>query len=157
MGPVPTFRLVTDVRAERERCFALALSVDAHTASMGRSGERAVAGRTSGQLQLGETVTWRARHFGLPFRMTVRVTEHRAPDEFVDVQVRGPFAHWHHRHRFEALAEGRTRVIDEIDFASPLGPVGRMVDRVVLERYLRRLVGARNAWLKETAESTAAL
>ena len=150
---MPRLRLETLVLADRERCFELALSVDAHTASMGRSGERAVAGRTQGVLGPGETVTWQARHFGLPFRMTVRVTEHRAPEEFVDEQVRGPFGHWWHRHTFTEVAGGGTRVVDEIDFASPLRPLGRLVDRLVLERYLRRIVVARNVWLKETLEA----
>lgn len=149
---MPSFRLETVVRATPERCFDLALSVDAHTASMGASSERAVAGRTSGVLGPGDVVTWQARHFGLPFRMTVQVTEHRPPVEFVDVQVRGPFAHWHHRHLFEPTPDGGTRVRDEIDFSSPLGLLGRLVDRLVLERYLQRLVSRRNAWLKETLE-----
>ena len=95
-----------------------------------------------------------ARHFGLPFRMTVQVTEHRPPEEFVDEQVRGPFGHWWHRHTFTKAVGGGTRVVEEIDFASPLGALGRLVDRLVLERYLRRLVAARNAWLKETLEAS---
>lgn len=151
---MPTFRLDTPVGVEAERCFRLALSVDAHTASMGASNERAVAGRTSGMLGPGDVVTWQARHFGLPFRMTVKITEHRAPQEFVDVQVRGPFAHWHHRHLFEPSPDGGTLMRDEIDFRSPLGVLGRLVDRLVLERYLRRLVARRNAWLKSTLEAT---
>lgn len=45
---------------------------------------------------------------------------------------------------------------DEIDFRSPLGPLGRAVDRLVLERYLRRLIGSRNSRLKATLESPTA-
>lgn len=73
---------------------------------MARSGERAVGGRTSGELALGESVTWRAVHFGIPFRMTVAITEHEAPDRFVDEQVRGPFGRWRHEHLFAADARG---------------------------------------------------
>lgn len=148
---MPLIRLQTEVRADPQRCFELSLSVDAHTSSMGRSGERAVAGRTSGILGPDETVTWQARHFGVPFRMTVQVVEHRPPHEFVDVQVRGPFAVWRHLHRFEPT-EGGTRVTDEIEFRSPLGPLGRLVDRLVLERYMHRLITARNQWLKDALE-----
>ena len=150
---MPSFRLQTVVQSEPSRCFDLSLSVDAHTSSMGASKERAVAGRTTGTLVPGETVTWEARHFGLPFRMTARVIEYRRPHEFVDVQVRGPFARWHHRHRFAADGHGGTVMTDEIDFRSPFGPLGRAVDRLVLERYLRRLITARNSWLKATLES----
>ena len=153
---MPSFRLQTHVQSDPSRCFDLSLSVDAHTSSMGTSGERAVAGRTTGALGPGETVTWQARHFGVPFRMTARVIEHRRPHEFVDVQVRGPFAHWHHLHHFEADGDGGTVMTDEIDFRSPLGRLGRAVDRLVLERYLRRLIASRNSWLKATLESPTA-
>ncbi|PFG43570.1 hypothetical protein ATJ88_2269 [Isoptericola jiangsuensis] len=104
---MPSFTLVTEIPAPPERCFAASLSVDAHTASMGASGERAVAGVTSGVLRPGDTVTWQARHFGLPFRMTARVTAHDAPHRFVDEQVSGPFRRWWHEHRFDDRRSGR--------------------------------------------------
>ncbi|WP_341873816.1 hypothetical protein [Leucobacter coleopterorum] len=53
-----TIRLETVIRATPEDCFALSLSVDAHTASMQESSERAVAGVLSGEMRTGESVTW---------------------------------------------------------------------------------------------------
>jgi len=150
---MPELVLETLVAASPQACFDLALTVDAHTASMARSGERAVGGRLSGQLVAGESVTWRAVHFGIPFRMTVVVTEHDAPARFVDEQVRGPFGHWHHEHLFTPDAAGRTLVTDRISFASPLGAAGAAVDRVFLTRYLTRLIRTRNDWLKQTLEN----
>lgn len=149
---VPHLRLRTRLAAPPADCFALSLTVEAHTASLDGSGERAVAGRRSGRLELGETVTWRATHFGLPFRMTVEITAHEEPYRFVDEQVRGPFGHWHHEHLFEPLAAGGTLMTDEISFRSPLGVLGRAVDAAVLARYLERLVRQRNDWLRATLE-----
>jgi ligand-binding SRPBCC domain-containing protein len=144
---VPHLRLETFVpRATPAECLALSLSVDAHAAAMAASGERAVAGVTTGEMQLGDTVTWRARHFGVPVRMTSAITVHEPPHRFVDEQVAGPFARWHHEHLFTAT-EGGTLMADVADFASPLGIVGRVVDRLVLERYMTRLLRMRNAWL----------
>lgn len=48
-------RLVTQIQAPREACFALSLSVDAHTSSMQRSGERVVAGVHQGEMAAGVT------------------------------------------------------------------------------------------------------
>lgn len=127
-------------------CFALSLSVDAHTASMGSSGERAVGGVTAGRLGPGDTVTWLARHFGVRFRMTSAITAYEAPHRFVDEQVSGPFARWRHEHLFTA-ADGGTLMVDVADFAAPLGVVGRATDRLVLEGYMARLLSVRNAWL----------
>jgi ligand-binding SRPBCC domain-containing protein len=143
--------VATRIAAPPEQCFRLSLSVDAHLQSMGRSRERAVAGVTTGLLALGDTVTWRARHGGIPFRMTVTITEHEPPSRFVDEQVRGPFGSWRHEHRFVATAGG-TSMVDEVEFASPYGVVGRVVDRLVLRRYVRRLLVARNAWLTQALE-----
>ena len=64
---MPIVKLVTDIRAPIERVFDLSLSIDMHKASMAGSGETAVAGVTSGLIGLGESVTWRARHFGVRY------------------------------------------------------------------------------------------
>jgi len=149
---MPTIRLETLIAAPPEACFALSLSVDAHTRSMARSSERAIAGVTSGEMGAGETVTWRARHFGIPWRMTSRITEYDAPNRFVDEQLSGPFERWWHEHRFEPYGAG-TRMIDTAEFRSPLGVLGTAVDRLVLEAYMTRLLSRRNDWLKQELET----
>ncbi|MEN5074614.1 SRPBCC family protein [Isoptericola cucumis] len=138
--------LITRVPAAPRQCFELSLSVDAHTASMRASGERAVGGVTAGVMGLGDVVTWRARHFGVPFTMTSRISAHDAPHRFVDEQVSGPFRRWHHEHRFDADGDG-TVMTDVATFESPAWWVGRAVDRLVLTSYLTRLLTVRNEWL----------
>ena len=71
--------------------FALSRSIDAHTESMAGSRETAVAGVTSGLIDLGQEVSWRAWHFGVPLRMSSRITAMDVPTRFVDEQVKGPF------------------------------------------------------------------
>ena len=119
---------------------------------MGKSREQAIAGVTSGLIGLGEQVTWKATHFGVPFKMTSRVIAMTAPDRFVDEQIKGPFREFHHEHRFERHGDG-TLMIDIIDFTSPVGLVGRMVDQIVLERYMAKLIKERNDFLKTAAEA----
>ena len=99
-------------------------------------------------MERGDTVTWRARHFGAWFTMTSRITELTAPTRFVDEQVSGPFAYWWHEHVFEER-DGATVMTDRVEFASPLGPIGRLVDRLVLTRYMTRLLAQRNRWLAD--------
>lgn len=140
------FRVVTELDAPPERAFALSLDIGAHERSMAASSERAVDGTTSGTIGLGESVTWRARHFGIVWRMTSRITALEAPHRFVDEQVRGPFARFHHVHHFEPSARG-TRMVDEIEFRAPLGPLGLLAEHLALARYLPRLIRERNASL----------
>ena len=145
-------RLETVIAAPAGDCFGLALSADAHTASMRRSGERAVGGVTSGIMKLGDTVTWRARHFGIVFQMTSAITEYQYPSRFVDEQLHGPFRRWWHEHTFTATANSRTVMTDLVQFQSPLGPLGYIADRLVLGHYMPHLLRQRNTWLKTTLE-----
>jgi ligand-binding SRPBCC domain-containing protein len=136
-----TFTLVTETQHSRETLFDLSLDIDAHLDSMRGSGERAVAGVTAGGIGLGESVTWKAWHFGIRFTMTSRIFELDRPHRFVDAQVAGPFREFRHEHRFERVGE-LTRMTDTITLASPI--FGRMVERLILVPYLRRLIRRRN-------------
>ncbi|WP_028276250.1 SRPBCC family protein [Arthrobacter sp. I3] len=140
------FECTTRTSTPRSELFDLARSIDVHKDSMARSREDAVAGVRSGLISLGEEVTWRAWHFGIPFRMTSRITQMEAPGYFVDEQIKGPFRRFRHVHEFSEDAEG-TRMVDRIEFAAPFGPVGRVAEKLVLGRYLRRLIEARNRHL----------
>lgn len=144
-------RLVTTIHAPRERVFDLARDIDAHMESAGKTKERAVDGVTSGLIGLGETVTWEARHFGVRQRLTVRITEFEYPAMFADEMVSGAFKSMKHTHRFEAI-EGGTEMVDEFEFVSPMGVLGRFVDWVFLRRYMERFIVQRNRILKEMAE-----
>ena len=143
---MPRIELSTEVPAPPEQVFELKLSVDAHLASMSDSGERVVGGVASGVMRPGDTVTWRARHFGIPFTMTSVISAYEAPHRFVDEQTSGPFRRWWHEHRFVAATDG-TLMTDVVEFESPGGPIGRMVNSLVLTQYMTKLLRRRNAWL----------
>jgi ligand-binding SRPBCC domain-containing protein len=150
-----SIRLETVIAAPVGDCFGLSLSVDAHAASMQASKERAIGGVTSGVMRLGDSVTWRARHFGVVFQMTSAITEYQPPSRFVDEQQHGPFRRWRHEHTFAPLANGQTRMIDIVHFQSPFGLLGYLADGLVLGHYMPCLLRQRNAWLKATLEERA--
>ncbi|KAA2252810.1 SRPBCC family protein [Solihabitans fulvus] len=147
------FETTTGIAAPPQRVFDLSLEVEVHTASMAGSGERAIGGVTSGQMKLGDTVTWQARHFGLCWRMTSLISAYDPPGYFVDEQVTGPFERWHHAHHFEPDGNGGTVMRDVIDFAAPLGPLAAIAEFVVLNRYMPRLIRIRNDHVKAAAEA----
>jgi ligand-binding SRPBCC domain-containing protein len=149
---VRSIRLETVIAAPVAECFELSLSVDAHSASMGASRERAIAGVTAGMIRLGDTVTWQAHHFGVRFRMTSAITAYEHPHRFVDEQQQGPFRRWWHEHTFAALPTGETLMIDRVEYGFPLGPLGLVADQLVLGRYMPHLLRQRNAWLKRSLE-----
>lgn len=149
---MPVIELTTYVAASPDICFDHVLNVDVQVQLDTRT--RVVGGVTSGPLRRGNCVTWRAVHFGLPWRMTSQIVEVDRPRCFVDAMRHGPFARWRHTHRFEALETG-TEIHDHIAYEAPLGLLGRLFDAVVLERYLTGLIAGRNQRLKYIVESKA--
>lgn len=148
-----TFETTTAIAASPEVVFDLSLDIDAHLDSQAAAGERAVGGVTAGRIGLGEEVTWRATHFGVPFTMTSRITELERPHRFVDEQTRGPFRRFRHEHEFRPSGAGTT-MVDRVSFDAPLGPLGRLVERLVLGAYLERLIEERGRFLRVAAERT---
>jgi ligand-binding SRPBCC domain-containing protein len=148
-------RVQIDINAPATVCFDMARSVDAHIESARTTGERAVAGVTSGMLNLGDEVTWRARHFGVTQDLTSRIVAFDRPHHFRDEMVRGAFRRLVHDHYFEPVAVGGTRMVDVFDFTAPLGVLGTVADRLVLHAYLRRFLENRAQALKQLAESDA--
>src|SRR4051794_39656182 len=146
-----TITIVTTIRATPKRCFDASRDLDLHLESMGHTGERAVAGRTSGLIELGEQVTWEGRHFGITQRFTSHITAYDRPRHFQDSMLRGAFRSFVHDHYFEACAEG-TVMKDVLVFRSPFGFLGAIVDRWVMTRYLTRLLTQRNAIVKAVLE-----
>ncbi|MFL5539635.1 MAG: SRPBCC family protein [Longimicrobiaceae bacterium] len=146
-----TIELRASIAASPERVFDLSRSIDLHRRSMARSREEAVAGRTSGLIGMGETVTWRARHFGVRQRLTVRISGYERPRWFRDELVRGAFATMVHDHHFDPV-DGGTEMRDVFRFSAPAGPIGRVIERLVLKRYMTRLLAHRNAAIKAAAE-----
>jgi ligand-binding SRPBCC domain-containing protein len=149
---VPVITLTTFVAAPIERVFDLSRSIELHTDSTSQTGERAIGGVTSGLIGPGDEVTWRARHFGVWQSLSVKITAYERPAHFADTMLRGAFRRMEHHHYFERDGEG-TKMRDEFAFESPLGILGRMVDTLILERYMCSFLVERNRVIQQAAES----
>jgi ligand-binding SRPBCC domain-containing protein len=145
--------VVTVIHAAPEIVFDLELDAEVHAASMAASGERAVTSTGRSALGPGDEATFTARHLGLRWELTSRITEFDRPHRFVDEQVRGPFRHMRHEHLFDRRNDGTTRMTDRMQFTAPFGPLGSLVARLALAPYLRRLLRIRAAHLQHLAEA----
>jgi ligand-binding SRPBCC domain-containing protein len=144
--------LATHINAPIERCFDLARSIDLHIESTKHTGEKAIAGRTSGLIELGETVTWEAKHFGIRQTLTSKITEFDYPNSFTDEMVEGAFKSIKHEHLFHAIND-KTVMNDIFVFESPFGILGSLANFLFLARYMENLLKKRNKVIKEAAES----
>ena len=100
------------------------------------------------RLEAGAVLDLSLSWLGLPLAWRAFTREWAPPHRFVDVQVRGPWARWEHRHSFLEEAGG-TWVEDRVTYRPPLGPLGRTAHALVVRRRVRALWDYRTARLGE--------
>jgi len=149
---MPKINLLTHINAPIQKVFDLSRSIELHMESTKQTGEQAIAGRTSGLIELGETVTWRAKHFGIWQNLTSKITEFNYPTLFVDEMVTGAFKSFRHEHRFSQV-DGRTAMKDVFVFESPFGVLGKFANWLILKKYMTNLLTTRNHIIKQVAEA----
>jgi len=82
------------------------------------------------EIREGTLIDYRLSLFGVPFGWRTQITAWRPPFEFIDVQLRGPYAQWIHRHTFRA-AHGVTWIEDEVRYRLPVPLLGRLAAPLV--------------------------
>ncbi|MFN5983235.1 MAG: SRPBCC family protein [Fluviicola sp.] len=144
---MPTIRIETIITGEIQTCFDLSRSIELHVESTKQTKERAIAGKTSGLLELGETVTWEATHFGIRQQLTSKITAFESPTYFRDEQVKGIFKKFEHDHHFYQKGV-QVIMTDVLYFESPLGLLGKLFNKLILTNYLKRFLMERNKLIK---------
>jgi ligand-binding SRPBCC domain-containing protein len=150
---MPIIELRTEIQGDIETCFDLARSIDFHKISTAKTNEKAIAGRTSGLINLDESVTWQATHFGVRQKLTSKITAFKRPFYFRDEQLNGIFKFIVHDHYFEPH-NGKVMMRDVFSFQSPFGVLGQAFDKLVLTQYLTKFLAERNNLIKEYVETT---
>jgi ligand-binding SRPBCC domain-containing protein len=150
---MPIIELRTEIKGDIETCFDLARSIDFHKMSTAKTNEKAIAGRTSGLINLDESVTWQATHFGIRQELTSKITAFKRPFYFRDEQLKGIFKFIIHDHYFESQ-NGKVMMTDVFSFQSPFGILGQAFDKLVLTQYLTKFLVERNKLIKEYVETT---
>lgn len=144
--------LKTIIKADIQTVFDLARDIDLHQKSTSKTKEKAIAGRTSGLIEEGETVTWRAKHLGIYQTLTTKITNMEKPYQFTDVMQKGAFKSMKHQHIFKQ--EGKNTVmIDIFEFESPFGFIGKIFNTIFLKNYMKNFLLERNKLIKTTAEN----
>ena len=147
-----TINLITKIKAPKQTVFDASRNIDIHQQSASKSNEKAIAGVTSGLINLNETVTWRGKHFGFYLTHKSRITAMTFHEYFVDEMERGKFKSFKHEHFFEE-ENGFTIMKDKLQYETPFGIFGELFDVLFLEKHLTQFLIERNKTLKEVSES----
>ena len=132
-----------EINAPPEACFALLRDPRLHTETVARH---------EGAFGLGQRVRFESRTLGIRQVLVVEVTEFDPPNRLTDTIISGRFLEFRHTHEFTEH-NGGTLMRDVVIWRSPLGPLGRLVDVLFLNRKLTKLITGRNLRLKALAES----
>ena len=148
---MPEIYLETIIYADIEKCFDLARSIDLHKISTANTNEIAIDGTTSGLINLNECVTWQAVHFGIKQQLTSKITVFERPFIFRDEQVKGIFKIIKHDHLFEQK-KNYVLMKDKFYYEAPFGWAGKIFNKIILTKYLKKLLEERNKIIKKFAE-----
>lgn len=149
---MPTIQLTTKIQAPIEIVFDLSRSVDLHKISTKQTNETAIRGVTKGLMELNDSVTWKAQHFGIYQTLTSKITSMDKPNSFVDEMQEGIFKSFRHYHGFQQKYSN-TIMTDTFDYKSPFGVLGNLADKLLIKKYMTKLLTTRNQVIKEFAES----
>jgi len=142
----------TKIKAPIETVFNLSRNIDIHLLSTSQTNEKAIAGKTSGLIELNETVTWKAKHLGFYLKHSSKITEMELPNYFVDIMEKGHFKSFRHEHCFEE-ENGSTTMKDILIYETPFWIFGRFFDSILLKNHMKKFLLERNAVLKNSAEN----
>jgi len=97
------------------------------------------------EMRVGLEIDYRLRLHGLPLRWRSAITRWEPPHSFTDEQLHGPYRLWQHEHLFTADGDA-TLIRDRVRYAVPGGV---LINRLVVERDVRRIFTHRGEVLRE--------
>ena len=105
---------------------------------------------TPGPIEMteGTTIAYALRVRGIPLRWLTLIERWNPPFEFVDIQTKGPYSLWRHTHRFSEI-DGGTLIVDTVEYAMPLGVLGRLIHRIQVAEDLSLIFDYREQVVRE--------
>jgi hypothetical protein len=86
------------------------------------------------EMHVGTLIEYRLRVHRVPIRWLTSIQAWDPPHRFVDMQLKGPYALWHHTHTFAPAAGGGTTMTDTVRYAIGFGPLGELAHRLTVRR-----------------------
>ena len=84
----------------------------------------------------------------IPVQWVTEITHLNDGNYFVDEQRLGPYRLWHHEHLFSEVPGG-TQMRDIVHYALPFGPLGDLLDRLVVRRRVESIFAFRRRVLDQ--------
>lgn len=92
--------------------------------------------------------TYRLKVHGIPMTWVSRISEWVPGERFVDEQIRGPYAMWHHTHTFDDFGDG-TLIGDRVRYSLPLAPLSGWIAGWFVDADVRKIFEYRSRRIEE--------
>jgi len=90
----------------------------------------------------GQIINYKMKVRGIPIKWSSLIKSYCPPYNFIDEQIKGPYAFWHHTHKFIEEEKG-TRIIDHVKYRIPLGYLGEMINYIWVAKDLEKIFNFR--------------
>jgi ligand-binding SRPBCC domain-containing protein len=94
-------------------------------------------------MEEGAAIDYTLRLYGIPVLWKTRIADWEPPRSFRDIQIKGPYEIWEHRHLFEPTEQG-TLMTDIVDYAPPGGPLSPFVNALFVKGRLQKIFDYRS-------------
>ena len=102
----------------------------------------------------GQIIRYKVKILGvLSVHWVTEITHVNEPNYFVDEQRFGPYALWHHQHHFRKVENG-VEMTDEVNYAIPMGVLGRIANWLFVERQVNAIFDHRYKVLEQYFEKS---
>ncbi len=113
-----------------------------------------IHGEPPAHIQEGARIEYRIKWNGISLPWVSRITNWQPGVGFQDVQEKGPYRRWVHTHSFEHN-DGGVTMRDRVEYALPLGVVGRIANAIVVRRQLEEIFDYRYRAIVESFRARA--
>lgn len=90
------------------------------------------------KMEVGQVISYKIKLRGIPIKWNSLISSYDPPNSFIDQQIKGPYAIWHHTHRFKEQ-DGGTLIEDEVKYAIPFSILGRILNYIFIKNDLKKI------------------
>ena len=90
------------------------------------------------KMEVGRLIDYNIYLMGIPIHWRTLITDYEPPNMFVDQQIKGPYAMWHHTHTFHKV-KGGVEIKDRIVYSIPFGFLGQLLNYLWIKRDLNNI------------------
>lgn len=145
--------LTTCIHAPADRVFDLSLSTSVHKAVLRSYRNGRLESATEGAIGLQDKITFSLNFLGRRRVLTTRIESMERAREITSLLAKGEgsFLSMRHDQYFRQIQNGML-LIDLLEYEPAYGSIGRLADKLLVKKFLKKYLESKNRLIKQYAE-----